>query len=290
MKIARPIARIMAIFLSLVLVVATCGCSFGAPATTEELLVRYAANENVDNFHANTVVKLGVTALGVRATVPVTADFDAADNKAHGTITVDLSALDTRDYQMEVYAELVDKALVCYIGAPSGDGTTWKCWTIEMNSNIDIFTLTELLSASELTKIAKDSDPEACYELAVPTATVLETAFNLASGKAEVAGMDEQGMIDAVGNDKVRVDFTKDCLLRSCFTEVLANFKNEQTNNVPVRIELEVNAKLDKYGQIAAQSVDAPSDVRNAAAPTDEPVDVMEVIGTDSPLAGAVKQ
>ena len=31
-----------------------------------------------------------------------------------------------------------------------------------------------------------------------------------------------------------------------------------------------------------------PNEVRDAAVPTDEPVDIIEVIGADSPLAGAV--
>lgn len=280
----------MAVFGVLALVAVLTGCTMGAPATTEELLVRYAANENVDNFHVRANMDLSVSAFGVHATIPVTADLNAANNKAHGVITVGLSSLDTRDYEIEVYAELDHDVFVCHIGTSNGNATTWKCWTVNMTSDVDILTLTKLLASSELTKIAKDSDPEVCYELTVPTSTVLETVFDVTEGSAEVGGMDEQGMIDTVGDDKVRVGFTKDCLLRSFATGVLANLKSEQTNNVSVRVGLEISAVFDKYGEIDPASVALTGNVLNAAKPTDEPLDLIEIIGADSPLAGAVQQ
>jgi hypothetical protein len=47
-------------------------------ATTEGLLVHYAANPANDNFHASGGVDLGVSMLGVRQVVPVTVAVDAA--------------------------------------------------------------------------------------------------------------------------------------------------------------------------------------------------------------------
>jgi len=277
--------------LACVLALQLCGCAaFGVPATTEELLVRYVANENVDNFGAQVNVDLGVNALGVRAVVPITASVRAAQNTAHGTIKADLSSLDTRDYEVELYAELLDDVLNCYIGTPQGKKTVWKLWKVDMTAKIDISTIVDLLSASELTIIAKDSDPQVCYELAVPTAKILATTFDVTAGSAEVAGMDEQGMIDAVGTDKVRVGFTDDCLMRSLSTGVMMAFKSAETNNVEVRCEIDVSATLDDYGKVKQDEVVIPQDVRDAAVPTDAPVDVLEVIGADSPLAGAVRQ
>ena len=229
------IKRVMAMLFACVVVLGLCGCStFGAPATTEELLVRYVANENVNNFSAKVNVGMSVRALGVRTAIPITTNLRTANNVAHGTIEVDLSALDTRNYTMEFYAELLDDAINCYVGTPTDAGTTWKLWTIDMTSSIDIFTVTDLLSSSELTLLAKDSDSQVSYELTVPTEKVLQTAFDISVNPAEVGGMDERGMLDAVSEDKVRVGFTKDCLMRSLESSVMLTFKSEETNNVGV--------------------------------------------------------
>ena len=283
------IKRVMAMLFACVVVLGLCGCStFGAPATTEELLVRYVANENVNNFSAKVNVGMSVRALGVRTAIPITTNLRTANNVAHGTIEVDLSALDTRNYTMEFYAELLDDAINCYVGTPTDAGTTWKLWTIDMTSSIDIFTVTDLLSSSELTLLAKDSDSQVSYELTVPTEKVLQTAFDILVNPAEVGGMDERGMLDAVSEDKVRVGFTKDCLMRSLESSVMLTFKSEETNNVEVRSGVEVSATLDDYGKVDPSEVAIPNEVRDAAVPTDEPVDIIEVIGAGSPLAGAV--
>ena len=106
----------MSALLAFVLALGLCGslsscAKVGAPATTEELLVRYVANENVSNYHCKADVGLSVNALGVRASVPIAADLRTANNVAHGTIDVDLSSLNTRPYKMELNAELLDDAL-----------------------------------------------------------------------------------------------------------------------------------------------------------------------------------
>ena len=114
------IKRILAVFFVFVFAAGLFGCSkIGAPATTEELLVRYVANENVGNFDAKVNVDLSVNALGVRAVVPVKADLRVANNVAHGTIEVDLSSLNTRNYTMEIYAELHGLGRVIALGKQS---------------------------------------------------------------------------------------------------------------------------------------------------------------------------
>jgi hypothetical protein len=100
--------------------------------------------------------------------------------------------------------------------------------------------------------------------------------------------MDERGLLDAVGNDKVRVGFREDCLMRSLSSGVLLTFKSAKTNNVEVRTGVEVSATFGDYGKVDPSEVAIPNDVREVAARTDAPVDIIEVIGTDSPLAGAV--
>lgn len=281
----------LAAALVLVCALGICGCAaFGTPATTEQLLARYVANDNVGNFGATVNVNLNVSAMGVHAAVPVTMDLRAADNKAHGVAVVDLSSLDTRPYRMEFYAELLDDVLNCYIGTPSNGKTVWKCWKVVTTSKVDLSTLTDLLSSSELTIIAKDSDPEVYYELTVPTAKALETVFDITEGSAEVAGMGEQGILAAVDTDKIRVGFTEDCLLRSLETGGTFTFRSAETNDIEVRTGVDVLATLTDYGKVDPDDVAIPLKVRQGATPTDTPIEVIEVIGADSPLAGAVKK
>ena len=93
----RQIKRLLIALLALVFAFELCGCSaFGAPATTEELLVRYVASENVDNYSAKANVGINVNTLGVRATIPVTVNSRTVNNVSHGTIEIDLSSLDLR--------------------------------------------------------------------------------------------------------------------------------------------------------------------------------------------------
>ncbi|MBR3225876.1 MAG: hypothetical protein IKF78_11210 [Atopobiaceae bacterium] len=285
----KQLKRILAVLLALAFAFELSGCTaFGAPATTEELLVRYVANPNVSNYTAKAKIGLNVNALGVRAAIPVAADFRVSNNAAHGTVEVDLSALDTRNYKCEFYAELLDDAINCYIGTPKGNEASWKLWKIDMRSKIDITTVTELLSSSELTLIAKDSDPQVSYELTVPLSKVLGTCFNVTAGINEIGGMNEQSLVDMVGNDKVRVGFTKDCLMRSIDAGVLATVKNAETNNVQVRMGIDVSMELDNYGTVNSADVSIPDEVRAKAVSTDTPIDVIDVIGANSPLAGAV--
>lgn len=286
---AKKTTWLWVLFVAVAVLVGLCGCGRKrAPVTTEELLVRYVAHENVDNFKGKATVELSASALGVRAKIPVTVDIESADKAAHGTVTVDLSSLDTRNYQMEFYGELQDTSIVCYLGKSGAKPADWKRWTIDMTSSIDIFTLTNLLSASELTKIAKDSDEQVAFELVVPTAKVLETVFELADEPVVIAGMDEQGLLNAMKSDKIRVDFTDECLLRSFSGSALLDFQSAETNNLPVKIGLDANAVFDDYGAIDPASVRVPEDVKQNAKPATEPIDLIEVLGPDSPFAGVI--
>ena len=285
-------AFVRALLLGALVLVGLVGCSdTRPPATTEGLLVRYVANENVDNFAANAEVDLSVTAMGVRARIPVLLDMDVAGDAAHGTATVDLSSLNTRNYVMEAYIEQTDNSIDCYLGRKfKKRPTTWRKWTIDTTSSVDITTLTDLLSVSEFTTVAKDSDEQVAYELTVPSSLVLKTAFKIAKNPVEVAGMDEQGLIDAVGNDKVRVDFSKDCLLRSITVSELFNFKSEQTNDLQVKVGLDASAIFEGYGTIDPASVAVPDEVRESATPTDAPIDLTELLGPDSAFAGVIAE
>lgn len=259
-----------------------------APATTEALLMRYVSNEDANKFLAHASVDVTVSALGVRAKVPVVADFETSGNDAHGTVTVSLSALNTRDYSIEVYAELHDDAIVCYLSSPERKTSSWKRWTIGTTSSIDLHTIAELLKASDFTRIAKDSDKSVCYELTVPTTAVVQTAGRLSTEPVAIGGMDETALLEAVESDRFIFDFTSDCLLRSVQTSALVSLQGPDTNNVLVQLGLDGGVVFDDYGTVSPHAASVPKQVVDAAVPTKNPIDLAQVLGPDSPLADIV--
>ena len=257
------------------------GCSHrSAPATTEELLLRYTSLDDFDNFRADVSADVAIKGVGWRARVPVHADISCAEGRAAGTVTLDLSSLGSRDYVVDVLAEMRDLKLDCYLGTTEGDATSWRIKTIDLSEPIDIFTVTRLLRASELTVIAKDTDPLARFELTVPTRTVLETAF-------ELAGTEPVVDLDDFEGDRMDVDFTEDCHLRSVETEARFDLTDE-TRSTSVEVDLDLRAVLDGFGTVDAASLSIPEEVRQQAQPTDNLLEVSEVIERASPLYSMV--
>lgn len=248
-----------------------------APATTEQLLVRYAALADVDDFVADVALDLGVSGTGFRSRIPIASHFEAAEGTAHGTIVADLSSLDLGDYAVEVYAELLDKQLMCYIGKVGDDAAAWKSWAVDLTQPIDVFTLTNLLSASELSIVAKDSDEKAHFELSVPTKVALDTAFEIMSDHPDVDMADFE-------NDHIIFDFTRDCRLRSAFTTAMFAASVKDTTTKPA-VSLDVSAILDGYGTVEPAQVAIPEAVRQSAVPTEDPIDVRDVVGGEGALA-----
>lgn len=253
------------------------GCARrSAPATTEALLLRYAALDDFDNFHADITCDTTLRGTGWRTRVPIAASCACAKGALHGTITCDLSALDSPDCVIEVFAVTKDLLVDCYLGMGEGEGRTWKLWRLDLSAPIDIITVTRLLSASELTVIARDSDPLVRYELTVPTRAVLETVFDLTGDVSELDLDDFEG-------DRVRVGFTEDCHLRSIITSSRFGIASEGQAR-DFEVDLDLDAVLDDYGQIDARDLEVTDDIRNAARPTEVPVELSEVVSKESPL------
>ena len=117
---------------------------------------------------------------------------------------------------------------------------------------------------------------------------MLETVYRLSKEPVEIAGLDEQDLIDAVGSDKVRFYFTDGCLLRSANTSVSLSAKNAATNNIGVKAGASFSVVLDDYGKTDPASLVVPDEVRQSALLVDEPIDVLDIIGPDSTFAKAV--
>lgn len=280
-RLAR-VACMLAVTLMAVIALAGCACA-GKPATTEGLLLHYAAAPDNDDFVAKGTVDVGVSMLGIHAKVPVSFSISTGGGTAHGTITADLDALDSDTYVAEIYVEQQDDALVVYLGTPSTSGTEWRHWTID--AKINVLALSNILSDAEFSRIAVDYDPQVYYDLTIPTISFYESAPDAVGNPDLFEGLDDQDVQNALGSDKVRFGFTESCLPRTVATGMIFDYKGELSHGISVTIQIDASATFDDYGSVDPSSVAVPASVRAASIATNEPFDFTSVLSADSPLA-----
>ncbi len=289
----RTAALVRLVLASLVVAFGLVGCAqMIKPATTEGLLVHYAANPANDNFHASGGVDLGVSMLGVRQVVPVTVAVDAAGGAAHGTVTADLSALDSPDITVEYYLEQLDDSLVLYTAKREGDATAWTSRTFDMV--FDIASITKLLSAADFSRVSLSSDSSVCYELTVPATTIFETLPEATNNPKlfEELDINVEKTLDALEGDKVSANFTEDCLLRSVATDLTLPYDGSLIGHIPVTIRADCDLLFDGYGTVDSAEVKIPASVKKSAVPADpnESFEVTSLLDKDSPLGKRINK
>ena len=241
------------------------GCmSKNAPVTTEALLARCVAAGDTDNMHATADVTLNVSV---------------------GTYLVSVD-----DYVADYYVEQLDGCVVCYLGTVR-DGKTgnWKCVTIDTTGTIDLFVLIDLLRSSELTRVSTSEDPMVCYELSVPTTDVCEVANRLIEEDPDLGALTWDDLMEELKGDKVEVDFSEDCRIRSMSAESMFTYKHSASTPT-LTIDVGVRALVDGYGTVSPADVSIPASVRQAAVPTEQPIDMAEILGADNPIVAALPE
>ena len=279
---------------SLAVLLALSGCkAAGEPASTESLLVRYAAHEDSDNCHVKADIGLTLSLVGYRVYIPVTADLDVVGTALHGTVHADLSKLGVDDYEAEVYGRETDDQIEVYVGAKVKDSVVWTDFDLRALSSVDALAATNLLVSAEFNRVALESDEAICYELDIPTTTLLETVLSIVD-KADLPDeFDEDALRAAIEGDKVKSFFTEDCLICSASTVAMGTYKGELSSGIPVSIKVDVKAALDGYGEVDPATLTVPEEVWSASTHTNlhekDPVNVLAVVGEDNPLAERVK-
>ncbi|MDO4538493.1 MAG: hypothetical protein Q4B54_10065 [Coriobacteriales bacterium] len=248
------------------------GCSaLGDPSTTEDLLVRYAANPNNMNFEADANVDLALSLSGFRTDVPVTAHVAVAGAAAHGTATVDLSAIDAQNRSYEFYIEQDGTNYVAFLRMTNDANAKWSRLEIDCTFSFDIPALVKILSESRFLLIAYDEDEAVHYELSMPAETIVSTLFGMGDISATFTDLNEQTINDALGTSRLHLRFNKDCLVRSIALSCNFTYTDKEIIPVPVKVGLDLSCVMDKYGTVDASSVEVPQEVRKDATIDDDP-------------------
>lgn len=281
------------IFVALVASLALPGCAaLGEPASTEALLVRYAANDSNDNFHATADVDLVLSLVGYRVDIPIRADIDIVGTALHGSVRADLSKLDVDDYEAEIYAQEADGLISFYVGAKVDGSVQWREFELSALGPLAALGATNLLAAAEFNRIALDSNEAVRYELDIPTTTLLDTVLGIVDEAELPDEFDAELLRAALEGDKVRSYFTKDCLICSASTIAMGSYAGELSHGIPVSIKVDAKVSFDGYGEVDAATLAVPDEVRSAATHTDlhakDPVGVLAAIGDDNPLSARI--
>lgn len=266
---------------ALVAVIGLTGCAFlGEPTSAETLLVRYAANPNVENYATDAKVNLAVSVSGFRANIPVTAKFVGAGKESYGTVDVDLSKLGAGVQSSEVYSELVGKSLKIY-SRPAGDSSQlWERTEVDFSFTVDIPLVVDLLSDAKFMRVAYDSDDQICYELKLPAAKLVKSVLDMGQITTSFGDIDEDFIMEALGDSQLHVCFNEDCLMRSVRLDTNFTYRDKDVIALPVKVGLSLNAEMDGYGTIDPDEVAVPSVVRDGSKLEDEPLH-LDVLADD---------
>lgn len=249
------------------------GCSFaGEPNSAADLLLRFANNPDNCNCVADVRVDAAVSLAGFRARTPVTAQVEAADSCAHGTVTADLSAINAGTQDYEIYARVQGGSVTVYVKPKARNGVTWDRSEITASFKLDIPLAVKLLSDAKFMRVAYDSDEQVRYELVLPAKNVVETLLDMGEITTSFWEVDKQVLLDAVKESKLHVCFNKDCLVRSVSLDLNFTYENREVVPQPLKVTAAFDAVMDKYGTVDPNKTAVPEHVRGASKITDDPV------------------
>lgn len=286
--------RGLKIVIGIVVVLAALGVGFAvsfrrdAPISTESLLARFMASGNADNLHGTAEATLNVSVGTYRVTVPITGEVKLDGNAAHGTLRADLSSLGVQDYDCEFYVEQADGSIELFLGSGGQGSRTWTRTPIETTSEIDLAMVIDLLQASELTLVSTDKDEAVAYELTIPVTAVMDAVVGVLAEQPDYGGMRKDVLWSELEGDKIEVGFTKDCLAHSVTASMMFDYKSATTSAPTITIDVDSYGRLDGYGETDQAEVSVPQQIRDVAQDTTEPVDVVQILGADNPIAKAL--
>ena len=250
------------------------GCKLaGEPATTEDLLVRFAANTNNANCFADGSADIALTLGGYRMPVPVTGHLDAADGNMHATVNVDMTSFADEVRVYEAYVEQQGNSFVGYVRNTSNDAAPWSEVQVDLSFTIDIPAIVDILSSARFMRASYDSDDQICYDLTLPATSVLDAVFGRGDVSTSFWEVDRGQLEEALGDSVLHVCFNKDCLVRSVSMNVNCKYEDKKVLPRPLAINLEFQATMDGYGTMSKDDLVIPDSVRESAVVTDDPFD-----------------
>ena len=266
---------VAALLVAVIALGAATGCSWlGEPSSTENLLVRYAANKDNDNFVLDGRADLSLAVSGLRTNLPITAHFEVAGQAARGTVAIDLSALGDGFGMVgfDIRGEMVGHDIIWYVRKQGSTGL-WSSSQVNTSFSIDIPLIVDVLSSSRFVRVAYDTDERVCYELTMPAASLLDAVMGMGDITTSFGALDQEALDAALGESKVHVCFTKDCLACAVSCDLAFTYQDERIP-VPVTVYLNLEGNIDQYGHVDPASAAVDDDVRNNTFIADDPLNV----------------
>ena len=122
-------------------------------------------------------------------------------------------------------------------------------------------------------RVAYDTDERVCYELTMPAAYLLDAVMGRGDITTSFGALDQEALDAALGESKVHVCFTKDCLACAVSCDLAFTYHDERIP-VPVTVYLNLEGNIDQYGHVDPASVAVDDDVRNNTFIADDPLNV----------------
>lgn len=268
--------RLVAVAAALALSLAgLAGCSlFGEPASTEDLLVRYAANPNNTNYVAHATADLTVTAAGQRIAVPITGEMSFADNAGKGSATVDMTSFSDETRAYDFFAEVQGTSGTVYVTNSSSDSMAWKRAELDLSFEFDIEALVKILSNAKFMRASYQNDDKVCYDLTLPAKDFLDGFLGMGDVAASFGEINQEELDELLGDSKLHVCFDKDCLIRSVSLDLSYAIDDPEILPVRAQLRLDFDVVVDGYGTVKPEDVAIPETVRQTAALSDDPCDL----------------
>lgn len=246
------------------------GCAQGGaaaePTSTKEVLERYVANPNKDNYHMDMDMTIGLSMLGSNLDMPMKGSFDVADGSAHGTLTADMSALLGTSYDTELYVEKNGDTFTQYTSDKTTGETKWTSSVLSDGFFASNVTSDSLLEEAEFSK----ADGDAGYKLTIPGDKLVGALSEMGGDAGQVLNSESnKEIMDALGKSNVDFMFDKDCLLKSIgmdFDYDMSQTSGSTTVQASMAIDLAMN--FSNYGKVDAASIAVPANVKSAAVST----------------------
>ncbi len=250
-----------------------CSCAFlGEPTSTEDLLMRFAANPQNTNFMADGSADLALTLAGYRLQVPILGHAEVADDSAHVKVDVDMTSFCGEHRTYEAYGELEGNSIVAYVQDTSKGTQAWNKAEIDLSFHVDIPAIVDILSSARFMRVSYDSDDQIRYELTLPASSVVDAVFGRGDVSTSFWKADSEELKKVLGGSMLHVCFNKDCLVRSVSLDMDYTFEKEKVLSHKLFVDLEVQATLDGYGTLDSKTTAVPDAVRDAGVATDDPL------------------
>lgn len=243
------------------------GCGSSEPKNAKELLERYMANQNHDNYHCDLGMDYEISMFGQAIPITLAFNIDMAGDTGHGNLSKDAMG---RDTESELYVQKEDDKYVQY--SKNKDDEKWTKTSIDVRNVTDSIVNGKLLNDAEFAKTDEG------YTLAIPGNTFMEalsaSGMNVTEIISQLGG--EAKVADSFKNTNAVYTFNKDCLLTD-LTYVVnfvysyggdASAIENETISPKITMHMNLNMKLSDYGTIDETKVTVPEDVKKNAVNT----------------------